>query len=343
MPAYYVDLPQRAHPLRWDPHAGPLAQRADTRYFGAALVAMEAQLADPDVVVYLTWNARRLPSYGDRVVAILLGDEAAQIPRYVDRVRAVFKCYGTRPTVGALRPDLLGLAAVAQWGLRWIRWLPGGTADGRRRLRATVRGEPRRPAPFPIPVGTYNQIELPLRPIAQRPTDVFFAGSISHDGRRRETVSPKQLARTQMLDAVTWLQRGRPGLRVEIRSTDGFEASADAPADAYSRALMDSRICLAPRGTSLETFRVLEGLRYGCAVVAESLPRSRYYDGAPVLRVRRWDQLTRVLSPLLDDPVALEQQHRRALEWWRDRCSEACVGRYLAHALNSLGPVDALG
>ena len=49
---------------------------------------------------------------------------------------------------------------------------------------------------------------------------------------------------------------------------------------------MDARVCLAPRGASVETFRVLEGLRAGCVVVGERLPGHWFYDGAPVIQLR---------------------------------------------------------
>ena len=97
MPRYFLDLPEASAPIPWDVHAGPRPERADTRYFGAAFAEMERGLRDPDIDVYLTWDTRRLPAYGPRVVAVLLGDEAGRIPRYVDRVRAVFKSYGVRP------------------------------------------------------------------------------------------------------------------------------------------------------------------------------------------------------------------------------------------------------
>jgi hypothetical protein len=336
VPSYFIDLPEQANPLRWDPRDGPLPQRADTRYFGAALVAMEEHLVERDLDIYLTWNAHRLPGYGRRVVAILLGDESGQIPRYVNRVGAVFKCYGNRPTLGELRPDLLGLTALMQGGYRWLRWLPGAInhADGRR--RRSIHGERGAPDPFPIPVGTYNQLDLPVRSMGERGVDVFFAGSIAHHGGRRGISSPKELARTQMLEAVHALVQTRPGVRAEVRTTARFTESAAASATDYSHALMNAKVCLAPRGTSLETFRVLEGLRYGCLVVAESLPQNRFYDNAPLLRLTRWNRLSSLLSTVLDDPLALQDWHERALAWWRERCSEAAVGQYLARSLNGL-------
>ncbi len=335
MPSYFVDLPGRRDALRWAPEAGPIAGRPDTRYFGLAFTAMERELRDQALTVYLTWDADRLPEYGNDVVAVLLGDEVGRVPRYSHRVRAVFKGYGTRPALGPVMFDLLGLAALAQWGYRGIRWLPGAAvhALGEARLRS---GGGRAGRVFPLPVGTYNQLDLPVSEISRRPVDIFFAGSIAHRRARRRPLSPKELARGQMLQALHRLEHASRGLALDIRTTPDFTVSATASAREYSEALMRSKVCLAPRGTSLETFRVLEGLRYGCVVVTESLPHRWFYDGAPLLRIRRWRELERVLTPLLADPVQLSLWQRRSLAWWESSCSESAVGRYLARILNAL-------
>ncbi len=94
--------------------------RADTRYFGAAFVAMEAALDDPDLAVFLTWSVDRLPAYGPQVIAVVLGDESGRRPRYAGRVRAVFKAYGTHPPLTGIRPDLTGLVSMSQYGYRWL-------------------------------------------------------------------------------------------------------------------------------------------------------------------------------------------------------------------------------
>ena len=188
-----------------------------------------------------------------------------------------------------------------------------------------------------IPLGTFNQLDVELVPIAERPTDLFFAGSVDHHASlRHRLASPKTRARREMLDAVGRLRRERAGLRVDLRLTDGFAASEAADPGEYSRALMGARVCLAPRGTSVETFRVFEGLRCGCVVVADRLPRHWFYDGAPILQLDRWRDLPRALAPL-GDPGALEDHHRRALDWWRTRCSPEVLGRYLAERIDAPG------
>ncbi len=53
----------------------------------------------------------------------------------------------------------------------------------------------------------------------------------------------------------------------------------------YSQRMMDSKICLAPRGTASDTWRFFEGLRAGCLVVCEHLTDEWFYVGAPVLFV----------------------------------------------------------
>jgi hypothetical protein len=339
MPRYFLSLPEDDAPRLWNPHAGPRPERADTRYFGGVFAEMERTLRDPEIDVYLTWDTEQLPTYGDRVVAVVLGDEVGRIPAYVGRVRAVFKCYGTRPVLGPgpLRaPRLTGLVSLAQCAVRWLKWLPGSAAHARLRLSRRVRGWPASPAIATIPLGTYNQLELPMVPIAERPTDLFFAGSVEHRASLRHRLSPKTRARREMLFAIERFRRRRPGLLLELRLTPGFEASKARSAAAYSQGLMNAKVCLAPRGTSLETFRVFEGLRYGCLVVADRLPGHWFYAGAPILQLDRWDELEAAVAPILDDPAALDEWHVRAMEWWRERCSEAAVGRFVAARLNAL-------
>jgi hypothetical protein len=342
MPQYFLDLPENSAPQSWDPHSGPRPERADTRYFGAVFREMETRLHDQDIDVHLTWDADRLPAYGGRVVAVVLGDEVGRIPRYAGRVRAVFKCYGTRPTLGTgpLRDhSLTGLLSLAQFAVRWVRWLPGGAGHARLLLGRRLRGRPGPPAVAVIPLGTFNLLDLPLVPIEERPTDIFFAGSVEHRASLRDRLgSPKTRARREMVAAVERLGRRRPGLRTDLRLTPGFDASAAAPAADYSRALMNARICLAPRGTSMETFRVFEGLRFGSVVVGERLPDHWFYRGAPVIQLDRWNELEEALAPLLDDPAELRRRHASALAWWRDHCSEAAVGRFLAEHLNAAKP-----
>ncbi len=299
---------------------------------------MERTLEDRALDFYLTFDPHRLPEYGDTVVAVVLGDEVGFIPPYLDRVRAVFKCYGTRPALGAglLRnPSLTGVAALAQYTVRWLRWLPSAAGHSRLVASRTMRGERPPPALSVVPLGTWNQLELPIVPIENRPTDMFFAGSVEHRASQgHRLLSAKVRARREMLAALERLAGLRPGLRIDVRITSDFKASEASSSVDYSHAMMAARACLAPRGTSVETYRLLEGLRYGCVVVSEPLPPHWFYKGAPFIRVDRWRDLDSALMPVLDDDAALRRLHASGLAWWRDRCSEAVVGRFIADRLN---------
>ncbi len=345
MARYFLDLPEERSPLRFDPRDPP-PHRLDMTYWGAALRAMEPHLVDAAIDVYVTYDTRELPAYGEGVVALVLGDEAGRIPRYAAKVRAVFKCYGTHPALGAgpLRnPSLTGMAELIQATVRWSKWLPGAAAQACTLGRPSARRRPgSRPAIAVLPLGTFNQLDLPIRPIAERPTDLFFAGSIEHgNGRPRTVISPKTLARRDMLEAIGHLSAARPDVAVDVRVTRDFRASEHASREEYSEALMASRICLAPRGNSVETFRLLEGLRYGCVVVSDRLPRHRFYERSPIIQLDRWSDLAAVVTPLLRSPQGLEAASRSGLAWWREHCSEDAVGRFMAAFLNRSGPREA--
>jgi hypothetical protein len=339
MPRYFLDLPEDDEPRPWDPHAGPRPERPDTRYFGRVFTELEPRLDDRDLDVFLTWDVERLPAYGDNVVAVVLGDEVGKIPRYLERVRAVFKCYGTHPVLGSgpLRdPSMKGLLALAQYGVRWAKWLPGAAAHAPRLVRRRLGRGPALAPVLTIPVGTCNQLDLPLVPIGARPKDLFFAGSLEHQASLRDRIgTAKTRARRECFEAAEALGRRRPGLRLDLRVTHGFDASVAMSAEVYSRALMDAKVCLAPRGTATETWRIFEGLRYGCVVVADRLPNNRYFAGAPILQVDRWSALEPTLARLLDDPDALAGWHVRALAWWDQRCSERALAEFMSEHLNA--------
>jgi hypothetical protein len=325
-------------PRQWNPPT-PVPELIDTWYFGRALAAMQRELDDDRLTVYLTFDADELPSYGDDVVAVLIGDEWARVPAYLPRVRAVFRNLCARPNLGCRPlawPSAVTLSALLPAGRAALRGLPGRVRHKRAEL-AAAWGRGRAPAPqVEVPIGTYNVLDLPLKPFDQRASDLFFAGSVIHaPGRAAQVkakVMPKGLAREAMLRNLERLN----GAVVDLRITEGFKESAQADPQEYSRALMDARLALVPRGATTETHRFFQALKYGCIVVTDSVPPSWFYEQAPIVRLRHWDELEPVVTPLLADRERLERLHRAALGWWESACSEEAVGRLMARTLNAL-------
>ena len=336
--AYWACLSHAPAPIRWtldqDEHPGVPG------YLRETFRALDARLGPRGLAFFVTWNLETLPAYGDRVVAVPMADEWCQAPAYADRVLATFKPYGTRVPLGvrSVRAGRLGALVAAKQAVVLAHNLPGY-------VRAARRGG----EVHPIPLGYGNQLDLPPTPIRERPTDVFFAGSVAHWRPPKSSVkywveNPKTLSRRTMLDAVDALRARRPDLRAETLTTEGFVLNAlaygTAPpevlrARAYSEALMNAKVCLAPRGTSPETFRYFEGLRYGCVVVTERMPKRWFYDGAPVVELDTWRDLGPTVERLLADPARLDDLHARALAWWRDVCSEAALAAYMAERIEA--------
>jgi hypothetical protein len=336
---YFLCLEDGAPPIPWDLQGAAALDRFDAVYFGRALQAMERRLRTVGLTFYLTWSLQELPRYGDDVVALMLGDEDARMPAYADSVLAVFKTYGSRPVLGSRplhRRDRLSLLLLLQHVRRLARHLPDDVRGARRRLR----GRPS-PAVETIPLGYYNQLDLPLIPFESRSTDVFFAGSLELRPRSRLSPRhwlrmPKPVARQRMLDAVHRLQRRRPDMRIELRLPETFLATTRSDAEAYSRRLIDSRICLVPRGASVETYRYFEALRYGCVVICEPLPPTWFYDGSPAITVEDWAELPDLVERLLADPAGLAERHAQSLAWWEERCSERALGAFMAQRIDAL-------
>lgn len=345
---YFVCLSYADHPdpLRWN----PWAEESDhvPRYFQRALREMDRCLQSGEgLTFYLTWNLDALPSYGPGVVAVVMGDEWGHVPAYAHRVLATFKCYGARPAPGVslrTRPFHLGGLLALKTVRMYASYLPGALRYWWRHSRGA--------SPIhPIPLGYGNQVALPVRAFSERSVDVFFAGSlkpgtVGEGGLGKWLHSPKDVSRREMVGVLRDLERrpGRP--RVHIQTSERFVLNAleyglTKPGEVlegtqYSEAMMNAKICVVPRGTSPETFRFYEGLRYGCVLITERLPARRFYTGAPVIQLDDWRALPRVVDRLLDDPAELQRRHEAGLNWWRTHCSEEATGAFIAQEVERL-------
>lgn len=340
---YFNCLTPSREPLEWDPRDPP-AQGSwpNAGYFGRAFAAMERGLHHRGLTFYLTFDIERLPSYGPDVVAVVVDNELARIPAYAPRVRATYLNLGARPQLGCspfTEPSLLNAAALGVFARNAALWLPSGARYASSRLRGSLAGS-RIGAVHSVPVGTFNQLDLPLKPFAERPTTIVFAGSVAHQGQGvralKNRVAPKGLSRSSLIRHVEALAAGHPEVVADVGVTGEFWESVHSDEEAYSRRMMDARFSLVPRGTVPVTARFLESLRYGCIVITDHLPPLWPYAQAPVVRLRDWSELEPVLLDLLADEPRTLALHEQTLDWWRRACSEEAVGDYLAATLNAL-------
>jgi hypothetical protein len=318
----------------------------DCDYYGKVLMAMERDLEVRDLVFYITWNTSELPSYGQNVVAVVIGDEWQRVPAYFHKVRAVFKQFGTHPVLGCnpiLEPSYANFLALLLYVKNLRRGLPGrlNYLFQKLRTRSTFSRTGKVAPIYVIPHGYYNQLDVPVKAMESRPYDVSFSGSLVHEpypawSLKHWVDTPKSLSRKKMIATVNSIKEEHPELKVDLSITPGFQESQAADAESNSRRMMNTRICLVPRGATLETHRFFEALRYGCIAVTEALPPRWFYDGSPAVRIRDWTELNGVLEKLAKDKHFMQKKHLESLEWWETRCSEAAVGAYIAEKLNSL-------
>ncbi|ACY48034.1 hypothetical protein [Rhodothermus marinus] len=320
-------------------------------YLHRVLQVVESELEGAGLTFFVTWKLDVLPEYGDHVVAIVMGDEWSQIPAYVDRVLVTFKCYGIYPRLGVRplrRPSYLNTLVFLRHLRVLVHWFPGAVRHAGRYLKRRLQGGAMPPV-YDLPLGYGNQLPLPVQPIETRPIDLFFAGSVEQGfpkrlwSPHRWLPSPKRVSRERMLRTLEVLQRRFPELRIFVHTNARFvlnaleygltEPGEVLDTEAYSQMLMDSKICLAPRGTSADTFRLFEGLRYGCVVITERLPARWFYRNAPVVQIDDWRELHRLVPELLGDARRLQELSQAALHWWRTVASEEAIGRWMAERI----------
>jgi hypothetical protein len=240
-------------------------------------------------------------------VLFFLSEETGAFPaRLLSRYHAIFKCYlGEQPTAPNLFPFNLG----------------------------TVRSVP----------------AVPPLPMEDRTCDIFFSGHLHRNrfGLYRELHPLLRMLPDTVAAAayrVLRLPSARPFVRTDfsdqaarmrISFTAGF--ASGLPPEDYGRLLATSRIVLCPKGIhSTETFRHMEALRAGAAVISEPLPRTHFYRGGPFLEVPSWRVGLARARQLLEEPDRLADMQRTGLDWWRDVCDEVATARYVERSLAAL-------
>lgn len=340
---YYIYMKRGQKPIPWNIYdSDPPINFGSATYFSQVLQTIENSFQVSGLIFYITWDQiDELPSYGTNVVVLVIGDEWYRIPKYAHKVRAVFKCIGTRPILGCnpfRKPSLLNFLTLIQF-LRVLLVCSPGLINYRfHKLKSWLSGKDTIGRIFEIPLGYNNSKDLPIKNIKDRLYETYFSGSVIHIpypvwSLKHWLGTPKALARKLMISSLKKFQQKNPDLKVELSITGGFRNRTSEDERSYCEIMMDTKICLVPRGTSFETTRLFEAMKYGCILVTEALPSRWYLDGAPVIQIQDWQDVEKILENLLDNQQLMEELHQKSLNWWKHKCSEAIVGNYMIEKL----------
>ena len=135
---------------------------------------------------------------------------------------------------------------------------------------------------FAIPYGYYRLPERDrVTPINERKIDASFTGSVDHRKVLGGLIKTnKVLSRERMVQTVDNWKQGKP-YNVDVKLSTFFPKATDTPEfDDYPTILMDTKICLSPRGTHLETYRLCEGMYY-CLLYTSPSPRDKRQSRMP--------------------------------------------------------------
>jgi hypothetical protein len=276
-----------------------------------------------------------LPSYGDTVVAVIRSDEECWIPPYLDKVRYVFKTYGFQPWCGASMREQ-SPASVLKCVRDWGQWTWHYLSYLRQNGFSPERGDRK----MVIPLGYARQTDLPGKPFDSRRYLVGFLGSIenrsySRFSPKRLFSTPKYVARSRLAESLQKLAASDPD-SVFYGTTSSFtESTMTGAGDRYTEIMADTKIALAPRGSSVETYRFFEAMRQGCVVICDRLPPHWFYVGCPAIQIDDWGNLEAEVRTLSADPERLADLHRKSLAWWEEKLSERAVAQLIAKCLGA--------
>ncbi len=287
---------------------------------------------------YFTKNAYSLPEYGSRVVSMLLQEERCKVPVYGRYVRATIRNLMSKPFLGwRAHWPLSSVEAVLTFEYLRDSYTHARSVSARqfppRAWGAPLRS---RPLTLRIPLGYHSQVEVPYVPMRDRQLDLFFAGEVRHPVARSDY---RYWTSTSKFEVRGQLWRELQRLKGEWRIDQGAIASGDNSTNrqafaSYSEKMMNTRICVAPRGSLPDTFRHFEGMRAGCLIISNPVPVEPYLYRAPMLVIDHWRELGGILRKYGRNEDFLAEMGAKANAWWRTRLEPEIIGHQIAAALN---------
>ena len=148
------------------------------------------------------------------------------------------------------------------------------------------------PMVTPLPLGTFLDIDIneqEIIPIPEREYDFCFMGQIPHTGKRDSF--------HRNLNKI--LDKYKDKYKIFTKFTDGFAEGLTE--QEYLSVLGNSKLSLCPQGAiSDETFRFFESILMGTVPVVEHLPKLWYYECAPHMKTRSWNELEQSIAQSLN-------------------------------------------
>jgi hypothetical protein len=297
-------------------------------YYAEVLHNIETGSSLTGLTFYLSKETpQSLPSYGDQVVLLIIGDEHFRLYPYLRDIRAILRCYGDRPRyLDGFPVDGLKRSAffffLYKFG-EWLSYLWKAT-----KLRPDIISEIRRRT-LHVPLGCFGKFEPLPQDISSRSIDYAFLGSI--DYRQHPWFSPKSLmkpskfvARTKMMKALESFSQSRKQWNSKLSVSGGFQDSISKEDD-YVKAMSDCKISICPRGSNPETYRFFESCKAGCVVVCEPLPETWFYEHHPGLVIKDWGDLSETLDRLLNETAHLQSLSSASRRFWDSHLSPEAV------------------
>lgn len=279
-----------------------------------------------------------LPSYGSKVVLVVLSDEHYLYKPYFAKIACIIRSYGAFPTYRDGFPiNQLQLLSFLQYLYKMFEC----TISLLQSIMMTKRLSfiQIRERILHVPIGCFFRFDVINAPIKERDINYAFLGSIDYDPRKKKLLHrifqpPKLVSRNLMMKAIDRFQL-RGDMPNKIFLTGDFEESIKNR-HMYLMTLENCRISICPRGSNLETYRFFESMKSGCVVVCEPLPDTWFYREHPGITIKNWDELPSVLSRLLSDENLMQQISDDAVRYWNRCASEAAVGKRVIDFIDSL-------
>ncbi len=180
--------------------------------------------------------------------------------------------------------------------------------------------------------------ELPIIPIQDRTCNVFFSGDLN---RNRIDLYRNFSSLKYFIPKRGIPTKGFRKLLIHLKSnfSDYFPDSLivfnsgfknGLTPQKYGETLANSKIILSPMGFgNPECFRDFESMRAGCVIISDKLPKTEFYEDSPIIQIENWKEELSWAKKLLKDKSLLNDYHLKTVDWWKQKCSENAVARYM--------------